>query len=363
MKHMRRILMLVVAGILILHMRDVRAAEIRNSGRVELLSGETQEIVYRTRDKGVMKLQTIGIAGKVYLQDSAGKRISPKILVSSEKNEMFCFGVNKNTVYRIHCENTASTAGTIQISVKKKKSAKNRTKKKARMLPYYMTKSGFFLPKDKKAYWYKIKLTKREYLKLSVLGDMSGKLNINVYKKSGKRIKKATVSLIKQDDTGLVESKGKLKKGTYYIKVACGKECSGEFIIRNQCSGIKTQLNRAMMKYVNNLRKKNDRTAVFWDKSLEKACILRADELTSKFSHTRPNGKSWLTAFDYNAKGENISTATATQSAYTGWLHSPGHKKLMLVEVSDQRTVIGYGFCCAKSAGGSVMAIRVYYGE
>lgn len=356
--------MLAVTGILILHMRDVKAAEIQNTGKVELLAGETQEIVYRAGGKGVIKLQTIGIAGKVYLQDGAGKRISPKIIVASEKNEKFCFGVNKNTVYRIHCENTASSAGTIQISVKKKKVAKNRTKKKAKAIPYYMTKSGFFLPKDKKAYWYKIKLTKREYLKLSVLGNMSGKLNINVYKKSGKRIKKATVSLMKQDDTGMVESKGKLKKGTYYIKVACGKECSGEFIIRNRCTELKTKLNKGMLKFVNSFRKKNGCVPCFWDTSLENACLIRAEELTSKFSHTRPNGKTCKSAYpDSIIRVENIASAYRTEDAFESWKHSMGHRKAMLVSVVDRRGIKGYGFCCARSTGGSVMAIRVYYGE
>ena len=153
MKHVRRILMIAFIGILSLYVGSIKAKEIHNTGKVELLAGETQEIMYHSGVKGVMKLRTVGISGKVYLQDTTGKRISPEITVASKKSEVLCFGVNKNTTYRIYCENTAGTTGTIQVSVKKKKAPKNRTKKKAKTIPYYVTKSGFFLPKDKKAYW------------------------------------------------------------------------------------------------------------------------------------------------------------------------------------------------------------------
>lgn len=58
----------------------------------------------------------------------------------------------------------------------------------------------------------------------------------------------------------------------------------------------------------------------------------RALEITSTFSHTRPNGTSWLTVLaeynvNYKTSGENIAYGYNTpEKLVTGWMNSPGHR-------------------------------------
>ena len=75
------------------------------------------------------------------------------------------------------------------------------------------------------------------------------------------------------------------------------------------------------------------------------AAQIRADECTTLFSHTRPNGKSFNTVFkDVNLAssggeiiGEGFSTA---QSVVNAWIASPGHYKDM---VDSRYNCIGVG--------------------
>ncbi len=63
---------------------------------------------------------------------------------------------------------------------------------------------------------------------------------------------------------------------------------------------------------------------------------VRAEEVEDYFSHTRPNGSNWTTAFeeagmDYWFAGENIAFGYGTpQSVYTAWMNSEGHRANLL---------------------------------
>lgn len=78
---------------------------------------------------------------------------------------------------------------------------------------------------------------------------------------------------------------------------------------------------------------------------LQQAAMVRAKELDTLFSHTRPNGTDSSTA-TYEAgaggsTGENIAMGYVTpQDIVEGWMNSPGHRTAILTKAS---THIGVG--------------------
>ena len=61
---------------------------------------------------------------------------------------------------------------------------------------------------------------------------------------------------------------------------------------------------------------------------------IRAEEISRKFSHTRPNGKPFHTALFKGTNyylGENIAAgATSPEAVMEQWMNSPGHRKNIL---------------------------------
>lgn len=86
---------------------------------------------------------------------------------------------------------------------------------------------------------------------------------------------------------------------------------------------------------INEYRTANGLKPLEWDDSIGGATLLRATEISSSFSHTRPNGKAWYTA-DGNAKisrlyGENLATGYKTANdAVAAWIASPTHNENLL---------------------------------
>ena len=119
---------------------------------------------------------------------------------------------------------------------------------------------------------------------------------------------------------------------------------------------------RSMLKMINDFRKSSD--AWFWDENnnkytcsglqdftydyeLEEAAMLRAAEISAKFSHTRPNGSS---CFDVNENifAENIAAGSSTaEGAFYQWrednddFSGQGHRRAML---SAGYTAIGIAY-------------------
>lgn len=66
-----------------------------------------------------------------------------------------------------------------------------------------------------------------------------------------------------------------------------------------------------------------------WSSTLVTSAKLRAPEIVVKWSHTRPDGSSWTTAFSSNpgSIGENIAYGqTSAQSVFDDWMASAGHR-------------------------------------
>lgn len=91
-----------------------------------------------------------------------------------------------------------------------------------------------------------------------------------------------------------------------------------------------------VLRLVNKERAKVGLPAYTTTKPLTSAANKRAQEITSKFSHTRPNGSGFFTVLreygiPFMAAGENIAYGQRTpQEVVSTWMNSPGHRKNIL---------------------------------
>lgn len=95
---------------------------------------------------------------------------------------------------------------------------------------------------------------------------------------------------------------------------------------------------------------------------LEKPADLRALEINTKFSHTRPDGQSWTTVFakhnlNYTKAGENLANGFKTPEAVMkAWMNSASHKANIL---NPDFVNIGIGH--HKDAKGKVHLSQLFY--
>ena len=82
------------------------------------------------------------------------------------------------------------------------------------------------------------------------------------------------------------------------------------------------------------------------DNTLDQAAAIRAEEIITSFSHTRPDGSSCFTALQqvgasYRHAGENIAIGQTTPAQVVAdWMNSPGHRANIL---NPDFTKIGVG--------------------
>ena len=82
---------------------------------------------------------------------------------------------------------------------------------------------------------------------------------------------------------------------------------------------------------VNDIRVANGLNTLRYDASLEASADVRADELTARFSHTRPDGSDWYTVNPDLMYGENLADGYNTADAVVNaWMASPEHKANIL---------------------------------
>ena len=64
-----------------------------------------------------------------------------------------------------------------------------------------------------------------------------------------------------------------------------------------------------------------------WNDGLEQAAMVRAQEIVTTWSHTRPNGSDWWTVNSSIMYGENLAKGYSTaDAAVAAWMASPTHK-------------------------------------
>ena len=102
-----------------------------------------------------------------------------------------------------------------------------------------------------------------------------------------------------------------------------------------------------VLKLVNEERAKEGRTPLALDQKLCEAASVRAGEIVSQFSHTRPDGTSCFTILQqnnisYRTCGENIAAGQITPAAVMdSWMHSEGHRANIM---SSDFGKLGVGF-------------------
>lgn len=91
-----------------------------------------------------------------------------------------------------------------------------------------------------------------------------------------------------------------------------------------------------ILQLVNSYRAENGVAPLTLDSELCSAAFVRATEIKTSFSHTRPNGQSCFTALSemgisYNGAGENIAYGQSTaDEVMTAWMNSQGHRANIL---------------------------------
>ncbi|MBQ7755916.1 MAG: CAP domain-containing protein [Oscillospiraceae bacterium] len=106
-----------------------------------------------------------------------------------------------------------------------------------------------------------------------------------------------------------------------------------------------------VLRLTNEFRAENGVEPLELDLDLTAVAMVRADEITELFSHTRPDGTSWSTAFDEGGftlggncggRAENIAYGYSSAAAVVeAWKNSSGHRANML---KSSFNVIGIGF-------------------
>ncbi|MBQ7260433.1 MAG: hypothetical protein IJR19_03655 [Lachnospiraceae bacterium] len=82
---------------------------------------------------------------------------------------------------------------------------------------------------------------------------------------------------------------------------------------------------------VNEERERAGLGTLSWDPNLESTSDVRARELESSFSHTRPNGSPWYTVNSDIMGGENLAFGyNDASSVLEAWMNSPTHRENIL---------------------------------
>lgn len=93
---------------------------------------------------------------------------------------------------------------------------------------------------------------------------------------------------------------------------------------------------QAVVDLVNEARAAEGVEPLVLDDNLTACAMIRAEELASRFEHTRPDGEAWITVlrengYTYYSAGENIASGYRTpESVVNAWLNSPVHRANIL---------------------------------
>lgn len=83
---------------------------------------------------------------------------------------------------------------------------------------------------------------------------------------------------------------------------------------------------QAVFNLMNQQRVASGLAEYIWSDALANAAQVRANEITSSFSHTRPNGSAFWTVDSNVQYGENLAKMyQSADSVYSAWMNSPTH--------------------------------------
>lgn len=115
-----------------------------------------------------------------------------------------------------------------------------------------------------------------------------------------------------------------------------------------------------VLRLVNQYRASNGLGALTLDSSLCNAASIRAQEIKTSFSHTRPDGSSCFTVLSqlgisYGGAGENIAYGQSSpEEVMTAWMNSDGHRANIL---NSSFTKLGVG---VYSSGGTLYWAQMF---
>lgn len=90
------------------------------------------------------------------------------------------------------------------------------------------------------------------------------------------------------------------------------------------------QTSREAFNLINAERQKAGLPALAWDSSMESLAKTRAKEVTTKYSHVRPDGTQVVNGVNGVRYAEVIANRPSASSAVKGWMNSSGHRKILL---------------------------------
>lgn len=125
----------------------------------------------------------------------------------------------------------------------------------------------------------------------------------------------------------------------------------------NSGSSASASVSMEAFNYINQERQKMGLSPCQYDSRIGNACIVRAKELATKFSHTRPNGKTCgtaLTEAGYPTKGNGVAVyefqecigmnySSSYSIVYNGWKNSSGHWNALMDSSNKYMAVARYG--------------------
>jgi len=138
------------------------------------------------------------------------------------------------------------------------------------------------------------------------------------------------------DEDGVISVQDAVMVLQYYAKQAAGITVSWEILRMSAAEQLAWDRSQKVLELVNENRVENGLAELSFNKELYQAASIRAEELATSFSHSRPNGKSAFSVLDdleifYMCAGENIAAGFNTpKTAITAWMHSPGHRANIL---------------------------------
>lgn len=137
--------------------------------------------------------------------------------------------------------------------------------------------------------------------------------------------------------------------GYLAIHYRSGHEFIYHFVIKKDADDASDQslhdVAQQVLALVNEERRKVGVAPLTLSAELQSAAAIRAEEITQKFSHTRPDGTNFQTILPnsrYYIAGENIAAGNSTAAKVVQqWMNSPGHRANIL---RSEYTELGVGY-------------------
>ena len=109
-----------------------------------------------------------------------------------------------------------------------------------------------------------------------------------------------------------------------------------------------------ILRKINEYRENQGKSELLEDDELNDYAEIRAEEINTRKSHIRPNGK--LSVDGRNIKGEIITDALTPKEAFLNWKKSKGHNELMLASDFEN-----FGAGCYPSKNGKYWWVIIFH--